>query len=158
MIVPPTARVTLTRGQTTQVTLSVPPLAHVLETLCPERSITTFSAALVGKVVDERTGEPANGVDVVAQWQHLTPRLAPSQRQTTSKTDANGIYALCGLEVGRPALVYVNSFDPRSEVLRVSFERGGVEIGDVGFNAVAEFHQTTRPIWRQDFTRRSRSW
>jgi hypothetical protein len=154
---PPAARVTLARGQTATTSLAMPPLGDILANLCPDRPPTAYSWVLVGAVQDSSTGGPAPGIPVVARWQHITPRLDVFNRQATAETDGAGSYALCGLEIGRPAIVYAVSSNGRSEVLRVSYEAGGVEVGGVAVDAKTEYHPTSRKIWRRDLTLRPTS-
>ncbi len=104
--------------------------------------------------MDATTGEPVPNALVTASWQHIDENVAFrfdfQDKYVTSTTDDSGYYAICGLESGRPTLVYAEDADGRSELLRVAFERDGVVVGN-------EFHATQQPFWRQNFVLRSAS-
>ncbi|MCH7717766.1 MAG: carboxypeptidase regulatory-like domain-containing protein [Gemmatimonadetes bacterium] len=145
--VPPLARVTLARGRTDTLRLALPSVEAIVRGLCPDQS-GAYARVLVGTVRDSVTGRPVQGVQVAASWQLINSDLSYRNRQAVAATDASGHYVLCGLEHGRPAVVYALGEHARSAPVRVSFEGTGVEVGE-------EYHQTAETaagLWHWDLT------
>ena len=145
--VPPLARVTLARGRTDTLRLALPSVEAIVRGLCPDQS-GAYARVLVGTVRDSVTGRPVQGVQVAASWQLINSDLSYRNRQAVAATDASGHYVLCGLEHGRPAVVYALGENARSAPVRVSFEGTGVEVGE-------EYHQTAETVaglWHWDLT------
>ncbi len=137
--------VTLARGQADTVWLAIPPVEQVLQEICPGFPLGPGARVLVGTVKDTATGEPTPGIQVVASWQRASPNLRIRDRRSRVTTGAGGTYTLCGLEFGRPTLVYAEGDSTVSELIRVSFEAGGIAVDE-------DFYETSDRIWRRDLT------
>ena len=150
---PPPVPITLTRGEIVETSLVVPTLEELFAKVCTDRPPSADHRVVVGIVIDSATATPIRGAAVVAQWQHITPRLDFFNRQTVSTTDDLGRYALCGLEVARPSMVYAVSSTGLSEVLRVAFEPWQIEIRPfAAIGGDTEVYPTPSRIWRRDLT------
>jgi hypothetical protein len=144
---PPLRPVTLARGETDTLWMSVPPLGEVLGGICAGFPLGPDARVLVGTVRDS-TGAPAQGAQVIASWQATSPNLQYRDRRARVTTDEDGKYALCGLESGHPALVYAEHDKTASELVRVSFEDAGIAVG-------GGFFPRSERIWPRDLTVRT---
>jgi hypothetical protein len=142
--------VTLARGQTDTLWLAVPPIRDIIASQCPDLTPGADARVLLGTLRDSATGQPVRTGEVVATWQHISPTLEFRNLEGTATTDTSGTYILCGLEHGRPAIVYAAAPDARSELVRVAFEGTGVEV-DTSYYQTEE---TAAGLWRRDLTLR----
>lgn len=140
----PPREVVLARGRTDTTSLAVPPMRDILASLCPDH-VGAYARALVGTVRDSVSGQPVPGVQVVASWQRIRSVMNFSNKQYVATTDGSGRYTLCGLDFGRPTMVYAVGEDSGSEPVRVSFDLDGVVVGDA-------FYETSASVWRHDLT------
>jgi hypothetical protein len=143
---PPARRLTLTRGRTDTLRLAFPPMENVLASFCPDHG--AGDRVLVGTVRDAVTGQPAPGAEVVASWQRVYRNLEFRDLEREVTTDSAGTFVVCGLEAGRPAVVYAAHDDDLSDMVRVWFAGTGVEVGNQHYDT----YQTAAGIWRRDLT------
>jgi hypothetical protein len=146
----PPREVVLARGRTDTTSLAVPPMRDILASLCPDRPVGAYARALVGTVRDSVTGQPVPGVQVVASWQRIRSVMKFSNKQYVATTDGSGRYTLCGLDFGRPTMVYAVGEDSGSEPVRVSFDVDGVVVGDA-------FYETSASVLQHDLTLRPKA-
>lgn len=143
--VPPSRKVGLARGRTDTLWLAIPPIDAVMSEVCPAFAGEADGRAVVGRVTDSATGEPARGAQVVALWPRGAPGAEFRDRRARVTTDASGRFALCGLESRRPTFVYATGDHTVSELVRVSFANDGVALDE-------RFVATSDRIFRRDLT------
>lgn len=95
-----TQTIAMPAGRYAVVRLGTPSQPTVLDLFCPRDKRLTGPGALIGRVLDADTDEPAMGARVVLYWTELEVGRAvgvhrvPRVRETT--VDSNGTYRICG--------------------------------------------------------------
>ena len=155
--VEPTTTVTLTRGSTVSLVITVPHVNTLLERLCPEDKRGSDDRVLIGRV---RNLTAVRGATVRASWQHV--RADPvtflvQEREQRTVSDAAGRYVLCGLPNGRPLTVTADDGQWTSRTAHVLFP--ATTEGTLSFDwnkvpgsAYARAYPVSRPWWMVDLT------
>ena len=148
--VAPERAVELRPGHTERVDLAIPPMPVLLEGICGDQDLDRESRILVGLVWDGATGAPFAGATVSARWQSIGAGREGTvvgrrfqELEATAVTDSHGFYAICTLELDRPAYIVASRANRRSTPTRVVFEYDGVAVGN-------EFYHNDRIIWKLD--------
>jgi hypothetical protein len=136
----PSATVTLTPGEETVANLSGPSLATILERDCTAYERTS-GVMLRGNVVDGQTGAPAPDALVTVTWSRLAVAgesvSGVSERQSATRTDSAGRYAVCGL----PTEIRVTaraSFDGRrSDAASLVLAPSDIAIRDIAIGSTS---------------------
>ena len=146
------------RHDTVHVTLAIPTMARIEETVCAGAdgsdrrvtgSLTTETRTIVGSVRDQ-DGRPVVDGRVAATW--AVPRsagmiLGSRGAEAVAATDGAGTFALCGLPVDRWIVLTAHQEQMFSAPKALLFAKNGtgVTVDDV-------FHAIQRPIWREDLS------
>lgn len=116
-----TTTMTLHAGETRVAQMGTPSPESLVQRFCSEAWRARGPAALMGKVRDAESGNPAVGVKVSLVWYEIemagTLRRAPRVREAVVAPD--GIYRICGL----PA-----QLDGKAQVIRGNLTSGDVPI------------------------------
>jgi len=93
--------VEVTPGDTTRVTLGVPPAAATPASVCSEEEMGLGKTALLGVVRDERTGEGLQGVTVSVVWSSFegssVATMSERRLEYQATSGPGGRYRVCGL-------------------------------------------------------------
>ena len=127
-------------GNTTRVELAVPSRSTLRSLACPGVAFSDGTGALLGLVVDAKSGRPLAGAQVAVAWSDLKADSAKgvlsNDRAVKVTVDAAGQYRLCGLPTNDPLLVQVQHGQSAGAVLRMRIpDAVGVLVRDVSFSS-----------------------
>ncbi|MCH8935640.1 MAG: carboxypeptidase regulatory-like domain-containing protein [Gemmatimonadetes bacterium] len=138
------------RHDTVRVTLAIPTIERIEETVCAGAEVPTGSETrtVVGSVRDQ-AGRPVVDGRVTATWAVVrwgTTAVSQSVEAVALTTGA-GTFALCGLPVDRWIVLKAQREQMSSapKTLLFAADGTGVTVDDV-------FHGIERPIWREDLS------
>ena len=139
------------RHDTVRVTLAIPTIERIEETVCAGTEVPTGSETrtVVGSVRDP-AGRPVVDGRVVATWAvpwSAGMILGSRGVEAVAATDGAGTFALCGLPVDRWIVLTAQHEQMGSapKALLFAADGTGVTVDDV-------FHGIERPIWREDLS------
>lgn len=128
-----------------QPAVELPP-EEVLARVCPE-GVAPGYPTIVGLVRDASSGELVAGAEVHVSMpsipRHLRRYIEIDDVQRKVVSEADGIYALCGVPVMERIGLYATVADQVSDYTRLIFVEGGVMVG-------AQYHGMETLIWYHD--------
>ncbi len=106
---PPPRQIRLARGRADTLSLTLPPLQHIVAGHCPSKFRGPDYRVLVGTVRHPESGLPVAGARVMGSWQSFPGESGSGMRIRNRneewRTGDTGQFTICGLEVSRPVML-----------------------------------------------------
>ena len=111
---------------TLEVQLVIPDTNTIRYHACPQDGIYGLQRAVVGFVQDTTTGQPLEGIKIVATWRPERKPDAKPMGSLIAISDSVGRYSLCGLPIDRTTRIELDSDDYQVAPVELTFRQDWV--------------------------------
>ena len=132
---------------TLEVQLVIPDTNQIRYHACPQGGLWGLQRAVVGFVQDAETGQPIEGIKVVATWRPERRPEAKPLGSLTAISDSIGRYSLCGLPIDRTTRIELDSDDYEVRPVELTFRQDWVVMEN---ETPRKGRNTPYRIWKVD--------
>lgn len=128
-ISPPPRTMVLQRGTPAVLDLAMPSAATIVASVCPDSMSTEGRGLILGEVRDADADKPLDSAIVVVMWTDLqvgTDKISKLPRAVSARSDARGIYRVCGVKPNTQLRLQARKLPKASGWLELAIPPSGV--------------------------------